>query len=132
MRIMLVYWAFEDQGSGLLINGYARAAREMGHEGVVYGRPIANIPLDYSMDVESPNALVYVVGWTTGVLPAGNLESARPSKIPKRRTVILDGDGNYNDLVSADGDYNHRDEAARNKWIAICDSLAEKICQPTL
>ena len=56
MRIMLVYWAFEDQGSGLLINGYARAASEMGHEVVVYGRPIPNIPLDYSMDVESADA----------------------------------------------------------------------------
>ncbi|HEX4803430.1 MAG TPA: hypothetical protein VFV14_07955, partial [Myxococcaceae bacterium] len=127
MRIMLVYWAFEDQGSGLLISGYTRAAKEMGHEVVVYGRPIPNIPLNYSMDVDSADALVYVFEWTTDLLRGDNLDFARLSKVPKRRTVILDGDGNYNDLVSADGDYNHRDEAARNKWIAICDSLAEKI-----
>jgi hypothetical protein len=132
MRIMLVYWAFEDQGSGLLINGYTRAAKEMGHEVVVYGRPIANIPLNYSMDVESADALVYIFEWTTDLLRGDNLDFARLSKIPKRQTVILDGDGNYNDLVWADGDYNHRDEAARRKWIAICDSLADKICQPTL
>src|SRR5262244_1371935 len=132
MRIMLVYWAFEDQGSGLLINGYTRAAKEMGHEVVVYGRPIPNIPLNYSMDVDSADALVYVFEWTTDLQRGDNLDFARLSKIPKRRTVILDGDGNYNDLVCADGDYNHRDEAARQKWIAICDSLAEKICQPTL
>src|SRR5713226_831070 len=132
MRIMLVYWAFEDQGSGLLINGYTRAAREMGHEVVVYGRPIPNIPLTYSMDVESADALVYIFEWTTDLLRGDNLDFARLSKVPRRRTVILDGDGNYNDLVSAEGDYDHRDEAARNKWIAICDSLTDKICQPTL
>src|SRR6266849_3486926 len=131
MRIMLVYWAFEDQGSGLLINGYTRAAREMGHEVVVYGRPIPNIPLNYSMDVQSADALVYIFEWTTDLLCGDNLDFTRLSKIPRRRTVILDGDGNYNDLVSADGDYNHADEASRNKWIAICDSLSDKICQPT-
>src|SRR5215470_13797871 len=132
MRIMLVYWAFEDQSSGLLINGYTHAAKGMGHEVVVYGRPIPNIPLSYSMDVESADALVYIFEWTTDLLRGDNLDFARLSKIPKRRTVILDGDGNYNDLISADGDYNHRDEAARHKWVAICDSLADKICQPTL
>lgn len=131
MRIMFVYWPFEDQGSGLLINGYTRAARKMGHEVVVYGRPIPNIPLNYSMDIESADALVYIFEWTTNLIQGDNLDFARLSKIPRQRTVILDGDGNYNDLISADGDYNHRDEASRNKWIAICDSLSDKICQPT-
>ena len=132
MRVMFVYWAFEDQGSGLLINGYTRAAEELGHEVVVYGQPVPNIPLKYSMDVESADALVYIFEWTTDLLRGDNLDFARLSKIPRRRTVILDGDGNYNDLVSVDGDYNHRDEASRDKWIAICDSLSDKICQPTL
>lgn len=132
MRIMFVYWAFEDQGSGLLIKGYTRTAEEMGHEVVVYGRPVPNIPLNYSMDVESADALVYIFEWTTDLLRGDNLDFVRLSKVPRRRTVILDGDGNYNDLVAADGDYNHRDEYSRDKWIAVCDSLSDKICQPTL
>ena len=131
MRIMFVYWAFEDQGSGLLINGYTQAAKELGHEVVVYGRPIKNIPLNYSMDVESADALVYIFEWTTDLLGGDNLDFVRLSKIARRRTVILDGDGNYNDLVSAEGDYNHRDQASLDKWISICDSLSDKICQPT-
>src|SRR5215831_20078228 len=113
MRIMFVYWAFEDQGSGLLINGYTRAAQALGHDVVVYGRPIPNIPLSYSMDVESVDALVYIFEWTTSLLNGDNLDFARLSKIPKRRTVIVDGDGNYNDFVSAEDDYNHSDEASR-------------------
>src|SRR5947199_8815515 len=131
MRIMFVYWAFEDQGSGLLINGYTRVAKEMGHEVVVYGRPLPNIPLNYSMDLESADALVYIFEWTTDLQQRDNLDFARLSKIARRRTVILDGDGNYNDLIWADGDYNHLNDASRDKWIAICDSLSDKICQPT-
>lgn len=131
MRIMFVYWAFEDQGSGLLINGYTRAARALGHEVVVYGRPVPNIPLNYSMDVDSADALVYIFEWTTDLLNGDNLDFARLSKISRRRTVVIDGDGNYNDLISADGDYNHRDEKARDRWVAICDGLSDKICQPS-
>jgi hypothetical protein len=128
---MFVYWAFADQGSGLLINGYSRAARQMGHEVVVYGRPLPNIPLEYSMDVESADALVYIFEWTTSLLRGDNLDFVRLNKIPRKRTVILDGDGNYNDLIAADGDYNHRETASRDRWVSICNSLSDKICQPT-
>jgi hypothetical protein len=54
------------------------------------------------------------------------------TKIPRRRRVILDGDGNYNDVIRVGCDYNHRDAAEGQRWIAICDSLSDKICQPTL
>src|SRR5260370_403766 len=131
MRIMFVYWAFEDQGSGLLINGYTRTAKEMGHEVVIYGRPIPNIPLNYSMDVESADALVYIFEWTTDLQQGDNLDFSRLSKIPSHGTVIWDGDGSNNDLISVDGDYNHLNEASRDKWIAMCDSLSDKICHPT-
>jgi hypothetical protein len=85
----------------------------MGHEVVVYGRPIPNIPLNYSMDIESADALVYIFEWTTLLQQGDNLDFARLSKVPRRRTVILDGDGNYNDLISVDEDYNHLNEPSR-------------------
>src|SRR5262245_18566965 len=132
MRIMFLYWPFQDQGSGLVINGYSRAAEEMIHEVVVYGRAIPNIPLNYSLDVNSADALVYIFEWTTSLLNGDNLDFVRLSKIPRRRTVILDGDGNYNDLIAADGDNNHRDARSRDRWITICDSISDKICQPTM
>jgi hypothetical protein len=46
--------------------------------------------------------------------------------------VILDGDGNYNDIVRVGSDYNHRDTRSNQLWIDVCDSLTDKICQPTL
>jgi hypothetical protein len=132
MRLMFVYWAFEDQGSGLLIQGYTRAARELGHEVVVYGRPNPKIPLNYSLDIESADAVLFIFEWTTKLMQGDNLDWVRlMSKVPRRRRVILDGDGNYNDVVKVGGDYNHHDAMEARKWTEICDSLTDKICQPT-
>jgi hypothetical protein len=133
MRLMFVYWAFEDQGSGLVIQGYCEAARALGHEVAVYGRPNPKIPLNYSLDIAAADAVVFIFEWTTELLRGDGLDLARlVTAIPRRRRVILDGDGNYNDVIHADGDYNHRDAADGRRWIAICDSLSDKICQPTL
>jgi len=133
MRLMFVYWAFEDQGSGLIIQAYSEAAKALGHEVAVYGRPNPKIPLNYSLDVEAADALVFIFEWTTQLMAGDAVDLVRlVSKVPRRRRVILDGDGNYNDIIAVDGDYNHRDTAERMRWIAICDSLSDKICQPTL
>jgi hypothetical protein len=133
MRLMFVYWAFEDQGSGLLIQGYSRAARALGHEVAVYGRPDPKIPLNYSLDVGSADAVVFIFEWTTRLRQGDALDLARlVSRVPRRRRVILDGDGNYNDLVRVGADYNHKGEEERRAWEEVCDSLTDKVCQPTL
>ena len=132
MKLMFVYWAFEDQGSGLLIQGYTEAARALGHEVVVYGRPNPKIPLNYLLDVGSADAVIFIFEWTTQLLQGDSLDLVRLlRKVPRARRVILDGDGNYNDLVSVGGDYNHRDETSRRRWVEVCDSLTDKIYQPT-
>src|SRR5216684_1314254 len=138
MKLMFVYWAMEDQGSGLVIQGYTEAARALGHEVSVYGRWIPGkvnpvIPLNYSVDIESADAVVFIFEWTTQLKPGDQLDMARiVSKVPRRRRVILDGDGNYNEAVRVAGDYNHADSAGSRRWIDACDSVSDKICQPTL
>lgn len=132
MRLMFVYWAFEDQGSGLLIQGYTEAARELGHEVVVYGRPNPKIPLHYSLDIASADAVLFIFEWTTNLMQGDTLDWVRlMEQVPRRRRVILDGDGNYNDPVKIGGDYNHQTAADSCRWTAVCDSLTDKICQPT-
>src|SRR4029453_11446627 len=75
----------------------------------------------------------FIFEWTTGIKPGDQLDLARiVSTVPRGRRVILDGDGKYNDLIRAADDYNHADETARSQWIETCDSLSDKICQPTL
>src|SRR5689334_20915304 len=139
MKLMFVYWAMEDQGSGLVIQGYTEAARALGHEVAVYGRWIPAkvnnpvIPLNYSLDIESADAVVFIFEWTTQLKPGDQLDLARlVSKIPRNRRVIVDGDGNYNDVIRVGEDYNHADTAASRRWIEVCDSVSDKICQPTL
>jgi hypothetical protein len=129
---MFVYWAWADQGSGNVIQAYSEAARTLGHEVVVYGPPNARIPLNYSMDMESADAVVFIFEWTTQLQYGDQLDLVRlVAKVPRSRRVIVDGDGNYNDLIGVDGDYNHKDAAARDRWIDFCDSLSDKIYQPT-
>src|SRR3989442_1674712 len=133
MRLMFIYWPFEDQGSGLVIQGYSAAAEALGHQVVVYGRENPKIPLNYSLDIESADAVIFIFEWATDLWRADHLDLARlVGKVPRERRVILDGDGNYNDVISVLGDYNHRDAAASRRWIDVCDSLSDKICQPTL
>lgn len=130
---MFIYWPFEDQGSGLLIRGYSEAARRSGHEVAVYGVPYSKIPLNYSLDVKPTDAVIFLFEWTTQRYYGDVLDLVRlVGKVPRHRRVILDGDGNYNDPISVDGDYNHQDGLASSGWTEICDSLSDKICQPTL
>lgn len=139
MTLMFVYWAMEDQGSGLVIQGYTEAARALGHEVTVYGRWTPgtahhpDIPLNYSLDIDSADAVVFIFEWTTALKPGDQLDLARiVGSIPRNRRVIVDGDGKYNDVIRAGDDCNHNDPREATVWIETCDSLTDKICQPTL
>jgi len=133
MRLVFVCWPFEDQGSGNIIQGYTDAAKAAGHEIVVYACPNERIPLNYSLEVRSADALVFLFEWTTRQYYGDRLDLARlVGKVPRARRIVIDGDGNYNDPITVDGDANHRDEVASRRWREVCDSISDKICQPTL
>jgi hypothetical protein len=132
MKLVFLYWAFEDQGSGLIIQGYTEAARALGHEVTVYGPPHSRIPLRFARDLDGADAVVCIFEWTTDIQYGDNLDYLRLlTRVPRERRVILDGDGKYNDLIEAEGDYNHKDAAAARRWVEVCDSLSDKVCQPT-
>ncbi len=132
MRLMFVCWPFEDQGSSLTIQGYSDAARALGHEVAVYACPYDRIPLDYSLAIGSADAVIFLFEWTTQQYYGDRLDLARlVGKVPRQRRVVIDADGNYNDVIGADGDVNHRDTSSSRRWIEVCDSLSDKICQPT-
>jgi hypothetical protein len=137
MRLMFAYHMLALQagtvGSARDIHQYAQAARALGHELVVYGPPDPRSPFTYSLDVDSADALVFVFEWTTELRRGDQLDYARfVAKVPRGRRVVIDCDGGYNDVLRVDGDFNHRDAEASVRWSAICDNLADKICQPTL
>lgn len=133
MRLMFVYFLYEYAGSARAIRNYAEAATAVGHEVVVYGPAGALPPFGFSMDVGSADAVIFVFEWTTDLRFGDRLDLSRLMiEVPRERRVVIDCDGNYNDPIAIGGDYNHPDAAASRRWTEICDSLSDKICQPTL
>lgn len=155
MRVVFVYWGYEDAGSMLDLQGYTRAARALGHEVAVYGHPNPKIVLGYSKLLDGADAVVFVFEWTTWLQHGDRVDWVRLlSAVPRRRRVVIDCDGAYNDPIETEGDYNHTSSAARmswagsdasgrkdtditaeassESWVQFCDSLSDKIYQPTL
>jgi hypothetical protein len=132
MRLMFVHYLFEDRGSAQDIHNFAVAARELGHEVAIYGRPRNGSPFSYSMDLESADAVVFIFEWTTDLQEGDLLDLTRMiARFPRRRRVVIDCDGKYNDAIRVAGDYNHESEGQSRRWIQICDALSDKLFQPT-
>jgi glycosyltransferase involved in cell wall biosynthesis len=155
MRVVFIYWGYENAGSMLDLQGYTRAARALGHEVTVYGPPNPKSALRYSKGLDGADAIVFVFEWTTWLQHGDRMDWARLlGAVPRRRRVVIDCDGAYNDPVQIEGDYNHTttrvrmswsgsdpsvddegslsSEASSRSWMQFCDSLSDKIYQPTL
>ena len=132
MKLVFVYWGYGNAGSMLDLQGYARVARAMGHEVTIYGPPNPAFALDYSRDLSGADAVIFVFEWTTELQFGDRLDWARLIEaVPRRRRIVIDCDGAYNEPMTFGGDYNHLDEDSSRRWIAVCDSLSDKIFQPT-
>ncbi len=133
MKLVFVYWGYENAGSMLDLRGYTRAAQAMGHTVTLYGPPNPKFAANYSQELADADAVVFVFEWTTDLQFGDRLDWTRLlSAVPRQRRVVIDCDGAYNDPIRFAGDYNHRTPEASRKWTDICDSLSDKICQPTL
>lgn len=133
MRLVFVHHVIADRGSAQDMFNYAQVAAELGHEVVLYGPPGGNGPFRYSREVGPEDAVIFIFEWTTQLQFGDPLDLLRlVARVPRRRRVVIDCDGNYNEAVSVVGDVNHRDPALSRRWLAACDSLSDKIVQPTL
>jgi hypothetical protein len=133
MRLMFIYYVMDDAGSAQDIYNYTRVAKALGHEVAVYGQPDGHSSFTYSLDIESADAVIFIFEWTTQLRYGDSLDFVRlMNKVPRERRIVIDCDGNYNDAISIAGDYNHRHASASRLWTDICDSLSDRIYQPTL
>src|SRR5215218_4447359 len=100
MRIMFVYFIAEDAGSAQDVHNYMRAAEEQGHEIVLYGPPGALPGFEFSLDVESADAVVFIFEWTTDMRFGDQLDWARiASRVPRHKRFVIDCDGAYNKAI---------------------------------
>lgn len=133
MKLLFVHWVVEDRGSAQDIYHYAAAARDLGHEVALYGRPPGPSAFNYSLDITSADAVVFLYEWTTELQHGDRLDFVRLlASVPRERRVVVDLDGKYNDVIKVTGDYNHRDESEKHSWISICEGLTDKIYQAAL
>jgi hypothetical protein len=137
MRVMFAYHLRALRsgtvGSARDLYAYGQVAKQLGHEVVVYGPPDPASPFVFSLDLKAVDALIFVFEWTTHLRDGDRLDFARfMTRVPRNRRVVIDCDGAYNDPISADGDCNHRNADSSRTWSEVCDSLSDKICQPTL
>lgn len=133
MRLMFFYNVGKDVGSAQTIHNYSRVSHTLGHEVVVYGRQRSGSKLNYSMDVESADLIVFVLeSWLEPHYP-GFLNLVRLiGKTSRKRRVVIDNDGLYNNLIRVDGDFSHPSEdecRARNEFY---ESISDVILQPSL
>lgn len=132
MRLMFVNWAFDNHGSAQDLYNYTQVARAFGHEVALYGPPRAGSTFNYSLDVEVADAVVFIFEFTTRLEYGEKFSLLRMvGTLPRERRVVIDCDGGYNDAISVVNDINHRDTTASKHWMEVCDSLSDKICQPT-
>jgi hypothetical protein len=132
MKLLFVHHVIEDRGSAQDMFHYVRVAEQLGHQIALYGPCPAGSPFRYSQDVDRADAVIFIFEWTTQLQNADALDLARlVERFPRERRVVIDCDGNYNDAISVAGDVNHPDVVSSRRWVAVCDSLSDKIYQPT-
>jgi hypothetical protein len=132
MRLMFVHFVYEDRGSAQDLHYFALTARELGHEVALYGPPNPKSSFHCSLDLASADAVIFIVEWTTDLQFGDRLDWVRlVAGVPRRRRVVIDCDGKYNDVIAVTGDQNHPDAEASRRWVEVCDSLSDKVYQPT-
>jgi len=129
---MFVNWAYDNHGSAQDLYHYEKVARSLGHEVALYGPPDPESAFNYSLDINSADAIIFIFEFTTRLAHGERIGFARMiGKVPRSRRIVIDCDGNYNDAINLVGDINHPNEESSRRWIDICDSLSDKIYQPT-
>jgi len=132
MRFMFVHHVLEDRGSAQDMFHYVRVAKALGHEVVLFGAPGRPSVFNYTTDVSSVDAAIFIFEWTTQLQYGNLLAWARLlSRVPRTRRVVIDCDGKYNETIHVTGDINHADAELSREWLEICDSISDIILQPT-
>ena len=110
MKLVFVYWGYENAGSMLDLRGYARAARGHGPRGDAFtARRIRTSRSTTPRTSPAPTRSIFVFEWTTALQFGDRLDWTRLMEaVPRRRRVVIDCDGAYNDPIEFGGDYNHR------------------------
>src|SRR5712691_3295263 len=123
MKLVFVHAVVADRGSAQDIFNYQKVAKTMGHEVLLYGPPRGDSPFQYSMDLSGVDAAVFIFEWTNSIRYGARFDYPRLlAHVPRRRRVVIDCDGKFNDAIAVAGDVNHDDGGASRRWVDVCES----------
>jgi hypothetical protein len=99
---------------------------------VLFGKPGKASAFNYTTDVSSADAAIFIFEFTTELQYGDLLDWNRLlARIPRKRRLVIDCDGKYNDAIHVTGDINHAEAVLSREWLEICDSISDTILQPT-
>ena len=133
MNILFVMKHRGNAGNTHAVANYQRVAPRHGHSVAIYGTPIWYVPeLQFSTDIKDFDRVVYVFESDPYRIKTLH-EAVMLTHFPRSKRLILDSDGMYNPVVNIDGyDFNHRNEAEREWWIAYFDAIGDRVMQTTV
>lgn len=133
MRLMFVYWKLDDAGSAVTLRNFARAAEALGHEALLFGPEDPSYFMPCSTEVESADAVIFIMEWNIYLHNNLPLDLETPvRRTERRRRLIIDNDGMYDDPVHVGGDYNHPTAEDSRRRTELYDLITDRIYQPTL
>jgi hypothetical protein len=133
VNILFVMKHRGNAGNTHAVANYMRVAPRHGHSVAVYGDPQPHLPeIQFSTHLRGFDRVVYLFESELYRLKPLR-EVAMFGTFAKQHRLIFDMDGMYNPVIELDGyDFNHRDQAERDRWIAFFDAVAHRVAKPTL
>lgn len=116
------------------VHGYVAAGRRLGHEVLVYGDPMPELPkLPFTRDVTDVDLALFVVQVPFDFPDMPHLARVLDG-IPRERRVLVDLWGRYNDTIRLEHDFNHLEKIDRHpawEWSDAIEAVTDRILQPT-
>lgn len=134
LRIVFVGHFLYNSGSSNALLGYARAARERGHEvrisplGLVDDIVPTQVP--FAEHASRPDLMVII--FESYQYLADHALEAIERAVPRSRRLVVDQDGKASQPVVAGPDINHANAESPSYWRHLYDRLSDRTLQPAL
>jgi hypothetical protein len=135
MKLLLVTSVDPWTRSVSTVHKYVAAGRALGHDVAVYGNPHAELPtLPFTTDLDGVDLALFVVQVLSD-FPDMPYLARLLDGVPRKRRVVVDLWGRFNDTIRLEHDFNHLEKLDGHQgweWVEAIQAVSETILQPTL
>ncbi len=117
------------------VHRYVRWGQKLGHKFAVYGQASPELPeLPATLDVSDADLVVFIIQVPHDIPGMPGL-ARMIDRVPRKKRIVLDLWGRFNETVRVDHDFNHLEKFDGHpdwEWKQAMTALAGTILQPTL